>query len=77
MLTIFKRIATDPDLEWKFIYGSMIKTHQHSSGASFAAKSAMEKSITGNSRKIHMAFDSFGLPIEITSGQVHGCLYRV
>jgi hypothetical protein len=32
-MLIFKRLAKDPDYEWKMIDGSIIKAHQHSSGA--------------------------------------------
>jgi hypothetical protein len=52
----------DPDLEWEFIDGSIVKAHQHSSGAAYEQESAIGKSVAGNTTKIHMAVDSCGLP---------------
>jgi len=71
----FKVLSQDPDLEWEFIDGSVIKAHQHSSGAPKNKESAIGKSVAGNSSKIHLAVDSYGLPIDflITGGQVHDC----
>jgi transposase len=33
LISIFKALIQDPDLEWEFIDGSIVKAHQHSSGA--------------------------------------------
>ena len=33
-MRIFKVLVQEPDLEWGFIDGSIIKAHQHSAGAS-------------------------------------------
>lgn len=54
---------------------SRVKVHQHSSGAARGAESGIGKSVAGNTSKIHMAVDSFGLPFhfEITGGQVPDC----
>lgn len=73
LMSIFKNLVTDPDFEWKFIDGTIVKAHQHSTGAAHKAESAIGKSVAGNSTKIHMAVDSFGLPVEfeITQGQIH------
>jgi len=72
---VFKILSKDPDLEWEFIDGSIIKAHQHSSGANKKSEvsNAIGKSVAGNTSKIHMAVDSTGLPIdfEITGGEVH------
>ena len=75
LLKIFEFLSKDPDLEWEFIDGSIIKAHQHSCGAAHNQESAIGKSVAGNTSKIHLAVDSFGLPIkfEISEGQVHDC----
>ena len=73
LLAAFKQISQDSDREWSFIDGTIVKAHQHSAGASAGRETAIGKSVAGNTTKIHMAVDSFGLPIhfEITGGQVH------
>ena len=71
LMTIFKVLAKDPDMEWKFIDGSIVKAHQHSCGARKGEERAIGKSVAGNTSKIHMVTDSSGNPIdfEITEGQ--------
>jgi len=32
-MDIFKSLVIDPDLEWEFVDGSIVKAHQHSAGA--------------------------------------------
>ena len=63
----------EPDLEWEFIDGSIVKAHQHSTGAVGKENQAIGKSVAGNTTKIHMAVDAYGLPIEfhLTGGEVH------
>lgn len=72
---IFKVLRKDPDLEWSMVDGSGIKAHQHSCGAPKKAEddNGIGKSTAGNSTKIHLATDSYGLPIDfmITGGEVH------
>jgi hypothetical protein len=60
------------DLEWEFVDGSIVKAHQHSTGAASDGDEAIGKSVAGNTTKIHMATDAHGLPIdfEITGGEV-------
>ncbi|MCX6131890.1 MAG: IS5 family transposase [Proteobacteria bacterium] len=72
---IFKAISADSDHEWSFIDGTIVKVHQHSAGARRECETAIGKSVAENTTKVHMAVDSFGLPIhfEITGGQVHDC----
>jgi transposase len=74
-MKIFKALVMNPDTEWEFVDGSIVKAHQHSSGAAGGEDEGIGKSRGGNSTKIHMAVDSFGLPIEfeITGGEVHDC----
>ncbi len=73
LMTIFKSLVLDPDLEWEFIDGSIVKAHQHSTGTAGEEEQAIGKTVAGNTAKIHMAVDAHGLPIEfdITGGEVH------
>ncbi len=73
LVTIFKCLVDDPDLEWEFIDGSIVRAHQHSAGAIGKENQAIGKSVGGNTTKIHMAVNAFGLPIEfdLTGGEVH------
>lgn len=75
LMTIFKSLAQEPDLEWKFIDGSIVKAHQHSARATSDENQAIDKSRGGNTTKIHMAVDAYDLPIdfEIAGGEVHDC----
>ena len=75
IIAIFKALVHEPDLEWEFIDGSIVKAHQHSTGAASAENEAIGKSVAGNMTKIHMASDAYGLPIDfiITGGEVHDC----
>ncbi|WP_454870231.1 IS5 family transposase [Pseudomonas lini] len=74
-LRVFKVLVNEPDLEWEFIDGSYIKAHQHSAGAASSDTEAIGKSRAGNTTKIHLAVDAYGLPIEfvITGGEVNDC----
>jgi transposase len=73
LMKIFKSLVQEPDLEWEFIDGSIIRAHQHSTGAASEENQAIGKSVGGNTTKIHMAVDAHGLPIEfdLTGGEVH------
>lgn len=75
LMLVFKALVQEPDLEWAFIDGSIVKAHQHSAGAASDENQAIGKSRGGNTTKIHMAVDAHGLPIdfEITGGEVHDC----
>jgi hypothetical protein len=44
--------------------GRIIRAHQRSSGAVGTENQGIGKSVGGNTTKIHMAVDAFGLPIE-------------
>ena len=70
---IFSRISQEADLEWLFIDGSIVRAHQHSTGAATPNAEAIGKSRGGNNTKIPLAVDSYGLPVhfELTGGQVH------
>jgi len=75
LMGIFRALVVEPDLEWVFIDGSILKAHQHSSGAATEQETAIGKSVAGNTTKIHMAVDACGLPIHfsVTGGEVHDC----
>ena len=75
-MTIFKSLIKEPDLEWEFMDGSIVKAHQHSSSANRrSGDQGIGKSRGGNTTKIHLAVEACGLPIdfEITGGEVHDC----
>jgi transposase len=76
LMLVFKILSKGPDLEWEFIDGSIVKAHQHSSGAAKKSEDGnhgIGKSVAGNTSKIHLAVDSSGNPIdfEVTGGEVH------
>lgn len=70
-MALFNALVVEPDLEWEFIDGSIVKAHQHSSGAPYEQETAIGKSVAGNTTKIHMAVDSCGLPLHfsVTGGR--------
>ena len=73
---VFKILSRDPDLEWLFVDGSIVKAHQNSSGAAKnfeVGNHGIGKSVAGNTSKIHLVVDSSGNPIdfEVTGGEVH------
>lgn len=71
----FKKLIQEPDTEWEFIDGTYVKAHQHSAGAAETEPQAIGQSRAGNTTKIHLAVDSYGLPIEfiLTGGEVNDC----
>lgn len=70
---IFKWLSCISDPEWLFIDGSVVRAHQHSSGAVTRDDETIGKSCGGRSTKIHLAVDSHGLPVhfELSGGQIH------
>ena len=70
---LFYELRNDIDDEWNFIDGTVVKAHQHASGASTNNDEAIGKSVGGNTTKVHMLADSHGNPIDfvLTGGQVH------
>ncbi len=75
LMKIFQSLVDEPDLEWEFIDGSIVKAHQHSAGAASPEDQGIGESRGGKTTKIHMPIDAFGLPISfiITGGEVHDC----
>ena len=63
MASLFKVLASQSDIEWVFIDGSIVRAHQHSAVAATLSNESIGKSRGGNSTKIHLAVDSGGLPI--------------
>jgi transposase len=68
---LFNELAKNSDYDWVFADGSIVKAHQHSSGAATQDSECIGKSRGGNSTKIHLVVDSGGLPIyfELSEGQ--------
>ena len=77
LLHLFNWLSKDTDSEWLFIDGSIIRAHQHGTGAATDNDEAIGKSRGGNSTKIHLAVDSYGLPLhfELSGGQVHDIVH--
>lgn len=75
LMRLFESLINEPDLEWTFMDASITKAHQHSAGAVGEAGQAIGKSRAGNTTKIHMVVDAFGLPVafEVTGGEVNEC----
>ena len=72
MTQLFKVLSQDTDVEWVFLDASYVRAHQHGHGAATPGDEAIGKSRGGNTTKIHLAVDSYGLPIhfELSAGQV-------
>ncbi len=77
LLNLFNSLSNETDSEWLVIDGSIVRAHQHSTGARTKSDEAIGKSRGGNSTKIHLIVDSDGLPVhfELSGGQVHGIIY--
>lgn len=58
LMKTFQSLINEPDLEWEFIDGSIVKAHQHSTGAASDKDEAIGKSVAGNTTKIHMAVEA-------------------
>ena len=67
---LFNHLSASSDSEWLFIDGSIIKAHQHGSGSATEYDESIGKSKGGHTTKIHLAVDSYGLPVhfELTGG---------
>ncbi|EAP95160.1 ISSod6, transposase [Vibrio splendidus 12B01] len=68
---LFNQLSSTADFEWVFLGGSIVRAHQHSTGAVTECSEQIGKSSGGNSTKIHLAVDSGGLPIcfDLSEGQ--------
>lgn len=67
---LFSKLTCLTDSEWLFIDGSIVRSHQHSSGALTEYDESIGRSRGGRSTKIHLAVDSYGLPVhfELSAG---------
>jgi transposase len=63
----------DIDNEWNFIDATIVKVHQHASGAAGGRDQAIGKSVAGNTTKVHALVDAYGNPLEfiLSGGEVH------
>ena len=57
---LFNELAKPADYDWVFADGSIVKAHQHSTGAATSDNECIGKSRGGNSTKIHLAVLSIG-----------------
>ena len=48
LMQIFNALVQEPDLEWEFIDGSIVKAHQHSAGIPNKEAQAIGRSVAGN-----------------------------
>jgi len=74
---LFRVLTRYADTDWLFIDGSIVRAHQHSTGAATAEDESIGKSRGGNSTKIHLAVDSGGLPVyyELSCGNTHDIVH--
>ena len=74
---IFRVLSRDADTDWLFIDGSIVRAHQHSTGATSNENESIGKSRCGNSTKIHLAVDSGGLPVyfELSCGNTNDIVH--
>jgi transposase len=45
LMMVFKMLVHDPDLEWEFVDGSIVRAHQHSAGAASNEEQGIGKSV--------------------------------
>jgi transposase len=50
---IFYVLSAESDSEWTFLDASVIRAHQHSSGAAFGQEASIGMSVGGRASKIH------------------------
>ena len=74
-MTIFGALVVEPELERAFLDGSDVRAHQHSAGAASQDAEANGERRGGNTTKIHLPVDGYGLPVEfiITGGEGNDC----
>ncbi len=63
----------DVDNEWNFLDATIVRVHQHASGAIGNEDQAIGKSVGGFTTKVHALVDACGNPIEfvLSGGEVH------
>ena len=68
---LFNVLKIDSDLEWVFIDGRSVKAHQHNAGAAGGYDENIGKSRAGDTSKVHLAVNAYGLPEAFTITGVH------
>ncbi|WP_456440568.1 IS5 family transposase [Psychroserpens sp.] len=70
---IFKKLSEDTDDEYAMIDSTIVRVHQHGSGAkqSSLAQEDIGRSPGGLTTKIHTIVDALGNPTLLTEGQAH------
>ncbi|WP_419892187.1 IS5 family transposase [Paenibacillus xylanexedens] len=70
---VLKRVSLDADEESIMIDGTIVRVHQHGSGAKGGKAQAIGRSRGGLSTKIHAVVDALGNPLrfELTGGEAH------
>lgn len=70
---LFESVKIDPDTEWHFVDATIVRVHQHGSGARTGVERAIGASRGGQTTKIHAMADGLGMPLRLilTGGQVH------
>jgi len=70
---LFQELSLNSYEETHYIDATIVKAHQHSSGARHGEVTGIGRCVAGNSSKIHLAVEASGLPVsfKITEGQVH------
>ena len=72
LIKMFKILSAETYNEWISVDSTYVKVHQDATGYSVFSKEATGKSRGGNTSKIHLITNAYGLPIdfEITGGDV-------
>jgi len=72
MNRLFKALSLDTDTEWIFVDATIVRAHQHSHGAATAHDEALGRSRGGPTTKLHLAVDSYGMPVhfELSGGHI-------
>lgn len=70
-MRVFGALADDPDFEYLIVDSTIVRAHQHTSGAKGAENQAIGRSRGGLSTKIRLAVRDLGCPVRLrlTGGQ--------
>ncbi|EKT61439.1 transposase [Providencia burhodogranariea DSM 19968] len=74
---IFIKLSSFSDSKYLFIDGTIVRVHQHATGAATEENEEKGKSRGGHSTKIHLAVDSDGYPVnfELSGGQRYDIVF--
>ena len=70
LMNIFNELVVEPDLEWEYIDGSIVKAHQHSSGAAYGQESAIGKSVAGNTTVDNIVNNGHTIQVNYQPGSI-------